>query len=127
LNRLLARTLLRTCLIEWTASVVLMLGVGLLWDFPRIFMLAHFTLMCAMLVFCGWPLRDHARDSGTPQWLMLLALAPVLIAASVAFLGGGQYWVWAALLAASLLFIRRRYRAMLAAPPAFPAGRLQAQ
>lgn len=127
LNRMLARTLLRTCLIEWLGSLLLLLGVAIMWGTPQKFLLAHISLMCAALAFVGWPLRDHARDSQARHALVLALAALVLLVGAIAFMSGGHYWVWAVLLAGSLTFIAHRYRTMLQAPPAFPARRLSAQ
>lgn len=124
MNRMLARTILRTCLFEWAGSLLLMVGLAVLWGAPQKFLLGYFTLMCAALVFAGWPLRDHAREPRARFWLVGALIVLALLVGSLVFLTVGQYWVWAVFLAISVLFIAHRYQAMVGAPPAFPASRL---
>lgn len=127
LNRRLAGQLLRNCLLGWAASLLLLLGIIVLWDASSLYLMGGLTVMCGLLSFVGWPLRDQAHDPGMVNPVLILLLVLMSVGGGVAYLTVGQWWVWALMLAAALLFIGWRYRTMLKAPPAFPARRFPAQ
>lgn len=126
LNRLLAGKLLRICLAEWAACTVLMLMVSSVWSLPVIFVALLSVHMLSLLSAAGWPLRDyaHARNprrwEGIAQGLLMLALGVVTL---LLFKIIGPLAL-ALPIAVSAGLILRRWRIMVAAPVAFPAGRM---
>ncbi|MDB5934226.1 MAG: hypothetical protein JWQ01_1570 [Massilia sp.] len=82
------------------------------------------------LVLAGTLLRDYAREAVANRLQPLTWAAGasvVLLAASAGSRGklSGAAWTWLAMagIVAITLFIWRRWRCMVQAPPAFPAGR----
>lgn len=73
------------------------------------------------------PLRDFARNEGPPEWPWALVLAMLAGCAALACGGAGRSQVWWAVGAGGVLagaaLAYWRWRVMLAAAPAFPAGR----
>ncbi|MFP5391321.1 MAG: hypothetical protein ACLGI6_07215 [Gammaproteobacteria bacterium] len=128
LNRVLATTLVRTLLVLWAVCTVLLLAGSAWLEMDAIDLWREAALMLATLAWIGWPLRDHARPAGAPGWRgVVLGMAMTLLAGA-AVLSVGQ-WTWwpvslVVLAGVSTAFIVRRWRQMMAAPPAFPAGRL---
>ncbi|MDY0974038.1 hypothetical protein SOM61_03605 [Massilia sp. CFBP9012] len=130
-NRLLASTLLRSCLVVWAIAASAAFLHSALSGADADGLVATASVCCLALPVLVLPLRDHARrpiSNSVLQWLLALAIsgACLLLAIPVARLailpvlptGAGLAVVLTALL------VSRNYRAMLRAPFAFPAGRL---
>ena len=132
LNRRLAGRVLRQALGCWAVLTVVVLGVSLLLeagpDAPlRQLGLCSLAGQVAMMGLLG----DYAN--GTGGWHLMLGLRAGALAAVQAFLavGLGQLtgtspWPWLIeiSLAVCIVLLRLDWKRMLAAPPAFPAGRL---
>ena len=131
LNRRLARQLLKGALWNWAmvtaAILVATLVVG--GDAPAL--LRQFALCClgGQVALVGL-LGDYAGEGG---WNLMLALRAALLAAFEAAIAVGLDWVLGATvwpwlivmaLAGAVVLARRGWRLMLAAPAAFPAGRM---
>lgn len=130
INRSLARYLLLRFAAMWALSGVA--TVTLLWVLGATVAEAlRAAVVCALaLVLAGTLLRDYAggeRDHRMQPLIYALGASVVLIAAPAAVRGklSGQAWAWLALVGvvAVALFVWRRWRRMVQAPPAFPAGR----
>jgi hypothetical protein len=130
-NRLLAKGLLLRGLVNWSmvSGAVLLLalvsgvrGEALWW---------HACLCCMVLPALAMSLRDHARRTASSVLLVLLlfialgCVGPLAGAIGVGLLGL-PFWPVATLaaLALTVVLVQHRWRAMCAAPIAFPAGRL---
>ena len=126
LNRLLAGKILRICLAEWTACLVLMLLVSVVWRLPALATALLTLHMLTVLAAAGWPLRDYAhartpsRWQGMAQCTLMLALSVVTV---LLYKIMGPLVV-ALPIGASAGMIAWRWRAMAAAPVTFPAGRM---
>ncbi|WP_322402618.1 hypothetical protein [Massilia luteola] len=132
LNRRLATRLLRQALSIWVLLTVAVLAVVLPFASGPDALLRQLGLCClagqaAMMGLLG----DYASECG--GWSTALALragAYVLVQALVAMglgrLTGTTAWPWlvALPLAVCVVQLRHDWRRMLAAPPAFPAGRM---
>lgn len=130
MNRMLARYLLENFAVMWLGFTGLALGAllvlganaGETW---RSAMVCSFSL-----ALVGLPLRDYAR-AGKPGAIgaifYWLCAAAVLMAAYQATSGKFTAMSWAEMglagVVLSAAFVGWRWRAMMAAPPAFPAGR----
>jgi hypothetical protein len=129
LNRALARYLLaRFCAMWALASVV---TLAMLWVLGATGgeVLRALAVCGAALVLAAVLLRDYARGvvAGRLQPVLLAvaaAAALFLVPAAVRGQFDGQVWAWCALAGAIAigLFVWRRWRCMVQAPPAFPAG-----
>lgn len=131
LNRRLALELLKSALRHWAmltgailAAVFLIGGAG-----EIIAAEAAFCLLAGQLAMMGL-LGDFAGESG---WNVargvqagFLGVFELLVALGLAKLSGTSIWAWLALIAigAGAFQLHRAWRVMLAAPPAFPAGRM---
>lgn len=130
LNRRLATQILRYVLLVWamlTAAILLanlMIGgsAGLLLQ-------AGFACLAGQVALTG-VLGDHARGHGRHLGHVLLAGLLALFEAGLAIGAGwltrtpAAVWMIAIAVAVTALQLRRGWRRMLAAPPAFPARRL---
>lgn len=130
MNRVLARYLLGNFAVMWLgcsafvvgALLVLGANAGEAWRAAAVCSLA--------LALAGLPLRDYAR-AGKPGAVAAivywLCAAAALFAAYLATSGSFPAATWIAMtlggIALSAAFVGWRWRAMVAAPPAFPAGR----
>ncbi len=132
LNRRLATRVLRQALGCWAVLTVVVLGVSLLLDAGPDALLRQFALctLAGQVAMMGL-LGDYAH--GTGGWHLMLglraaALAAVqaLVAVGLGRLTGTTPWPWLIeiALAVCLVQLRLDWKRMLAAPPAFPAGRL---
>ncbi|MFS2213084.1 hypothetical protein ACEN9H_25130 [Massilia cellulosiltytica] len=132
LNRRLAGRVLRQGLGCWAALTVAMVAVLLLIDAGPDALLRQLGLcsLAGQVAMMGL-LGDYA--SGAGGWnLMLglragaLAVMQALAAVGLAWITGTTAWPWLIeiSLAVCLVQLRLDWRRMLAAPPAFPAGRL---
>jgi hypothetical protein len=91
--------------------------------------LARFALAwLPALGLMAWPLRNYALRADVPRWPPVLFGAVMSAVCSAANNGGAALGDWLAgalaLTAMALAVALWRWRAMLAAPPALPAGRL---
>lgn len=91
--------------------------------------LARFALAwLPSLGFAAWPLRNFARAHDAPHWPLVLLGVVMAAVFSVANDGGASLaeWVVGSLTVTliALAVVGWRWRAMVAAPPALPAGRL---
>lgn len=132
LNRRLAGRVLRQALGCWAALTVVVLGVSLLLEAGPDALLRQLGLcsLAGQVAMMGL-LGDYAN--GTGGWHLMLGLRAGVLAAVQAFLavGLGQLtgtspWPWLIeiSLAVCIVLLRLDWKRMLAAPPAFPAGRL---
>ena len=131
LNRRLAVELLKGALRNWAVlTSVIVLAVLLLGGGGD--MVAREVALCLLAgqVSTLGLLGDFAKDGG---WTVLrvvqavlLAVAELFVALGLAKAGGTSIWAWVALIAIVIgaWQLRRAWRRMLAAPPAFPAGRM---
>lgn len=130
-NRLLASTVLRSSLAVWTLATATALLCAALSGAGAGELLLVASLGCLALPALVLPLRDHARRprwNPVVEWLLVLAIAgaclvvavfvQVILTLPVFPTAAGFSIVLTALLTA------RRYRSMIRASFAFPAGRL---
>jgi hypothetical protein len=132
LNRRLALALLKNGLRTWAVLTGLIVLAAFVVFGAKGQLLARVAALCllggqvAMMELLG----DFALDGGwtVPRALQaaLLALVELLVALGLDKLSGVSIWAWLALIAvgAGAVQLRRAWRGMLAAPPAFPAGRM---
>jgi hypothetical protein len=132
LNRRLAGQLLRRTLVNWAMLTVLMLVLVVLIGGDRAALLRQLGLCClAGQVALAGLLGDYAGGFGWNWALGSRAAAVAALQAGVAVVlglaSGGIAWIWVWLIVIAVvtayLSVRRDWRRMLAAPPAFPAGR----
>lgn len=129
-NRLLARGLLWQYVRSWLASVALVLIFSAAVGGDAVRLSGMFAACVAALAFGPFLLRDHARaDAGKAVMgvLVLLALcAGAVVILAVLWQPGAFTWgaCAAAGMAGVLMLGWVRWRAMLRAPAAFPAARL---
>jgi len=130
-NRLLASTVLRSSLAAWGMATATALLCCVVTGAGKDELLLVASLCGLALPVLALPLRDHARRprwNPVLQWLTTLALAGacLLAAMPVGRLLDLPVFPTAAGLAIALtaFLVSRRYRSMLRAPFAFPAGRL---
>ncbi|MCS0616325.1 hypothetical protein NX783_26645 [Massilia kyonggiensis] len=132
LNRRLAGRVLRQALGCWAALTVAMLAMSLLIDTGPDALLRQLGLcsLAGQVAMMGL-LGDYAN--GTGGWHLKLglgagALAGVeaLVAVGLGRLTGTTAWPWLIEIALAVCLVQLRFdwKRMLAAPPAFPAGRL---
>jgi hypothetical protein len=132
LNRRLATQLLRQALAIWGLQSVAMLGVTLPFLTGPDALLRQIGLCCvAGQVAMMGLLDDYSSARGgwnLTKGLRAAALAAVqaLVAAGLGALTGTPAWPWLTGIALTVcaIVLRRDWRRMLAAPPAFPAGRM---
>lgn len=132
LNRRLAARMLRQALAVWAVltatvlTVTLLVGAG-----PDAFVRQLGLCSLAGQVAMTGLLGDYADGSG--GWNLMLGLraaalaaAQALVAVGLGRLTGTTAWPWLVVLplAVCCVLVRRDWRRMLAAPPAFPAGRM---
>lgn len=131
LNRRLARQLLKGALRNWTMITASILAATVLVAGDPQALLRQFSLCClagqvALLGLLG----DYAGEGGWHPMLALrgalLAACEVAIAVGLDWMLGTTVWPWLIVmgLAGAVFQARRSWRAMLAAPVAFPAGRM---
>jgi hypothetical protein len=131
-NRVLARYFLRRFAQMW--SVLSASTLGALWilgatpgELARALAVCSFTLVLSAV-----PLADFARRRAENRWPTVLLsgilFTSALASAIAAVSGGGSLAQWAiaavACIVAAAVLTWYRWRAMVAAPPAYPAGRL---
>jgi hypothetical protein len=126
-NRLLARQLLTIGLREWavfcmlTSLVIVMLAGGTD-DLMRVL-----AIMGGALALIGLALRNYTTRTGQPLLLSALQYGPTGVLTIAAFVLVADRLLWLGLMLALLVSvwatIAFRWRSMLAAPVAFPAGR----
>ena len=132
LNRRLATRVLRQALGCWAVLTVVVLGVSLLLDAGPDALLRQFGLctLAGQVAMMGL-LGDYAN--GTGGWHLKLGLraaalaaVQVLAAVGLAWITGTTAWPWLIeiSLAVCAVLLRLDWKRMLAAPPAFPAGRM---
>ena len=125
LNRALAFEMVRSLLTDWMVITGLLLALLAWWQVSGATMLHIGVLMCCPLVALSWPLRDYAAAKGF-NWLHWIGMVGLMCVLGVtALLAGDKAAVTLVpvLIAAGMIGVAR-WRAMLAAPPAFPARRL---
>lgn len=130
-NRLLASTILRSSLAAWACAAIVAVLHSVLSGADANGVVATASVCCLALPVLVMPLRDHARRprrNAVLQWLLALAIsgACLLLAIPAARLAMLPVLPTAAAFAIALtaLLVSRRYRFMVRAPVAFPAGRL---
>ena len=130
-NRQLARALLRMYLLCWLAFTAVMLLLTVV-SGASAHVLSIQAALCALaLPLAGALLRDFARDPGRVNliaagWMLLWSLVAVAVGLPLGALLQLSPWplvgVGGTLLAAGFTVVR--WRRLMAAPTAFPAGRL---
>jgi hypothetical protein len=131
LNRRLALELLKSALCHWAMLTGAILVAVFLIGGPGEMVAAEaaFCLLAGQLAMMGL-LGDFAGEGGWNVPLAVqagfLGLFELLAALGLSKLSGASIWAWLALIAvgAGAVQLRRAWRGMLAAPPAFPAGRM---
>ena len=130
-NRLLASTLLRSSLLAWAMATVTALACSILTGAGGDEVLMVASMCCLALPTMILPLRNHAhrsRYNSVLQWLLGLAIAGVCLLVAVVVRGVLALPVFPIAAVFSVLLVvamtARRYRSMVRAPFAFPAGRL---
>jgi hypothetical protein len=132
LNRRLASRMLRQALAVWAVLTVTVLAVSLLVGAGPDALLRQLGLcsLAGQVAMMGL-LGDYADGSG--GWNLMLGLRAGALAVAQAFvalglgrLTGTTAWPWLVVLppVVCCVLLRRDWQRMLAAPPAFPAGRL---
>lgn len=129
-NRALASYLLGGFVKMWGLSSVV--ALAMLWVLgATVDEVLRAAAVCGVaLVLAATLLRDYARGVATDRLQPLLfavgaGVAVFLVPTAVRGKFDGQLWAWFALvgMTAAALLIWRRWRRMVQAPPAFPAGR----
>lgn len=130
-NRRLARRLLRSGLTEWAILSAFVLCVVALTGAPVAILSMQACICCLTLPLLASNLRDHAHRSGSSGWRMflgwLLALGAAFLAAGFAQRAFGTPLLPGAAFAAAVIAaaaVAWRWRRLVAAPHAFPVGRL---
>lgn len=132
LNRALAVNLLRNGMLAWLLLLGTVLALSALMGAGTDLLLIVLSLSCMGLPFLGVSLLDYAGKAEPrrgSRWVWaIIACWPVLM--GLAMLGGNLAragtWIGFALLNLALAggFVAWRWRGMMAAPAAFPAGRM---
>ncbi len=127
MNRVLGEHILVACLAEWFAVTVLAVGLTYWWNVGAPALQVIAALSCAALSFTGASLGDHSRKKGVDLVGQVLQSLLCLVIAIVSMFWTKDPAVWWSLvsliLAIALGVIGMRWRDMVAAPVAFPAGR----
>ena len=127
MNRVLGEHFLVACLAEWWAVSVLAVGLTFWWNVGAPALQVIAALSCAALSFTGASLGDHSRKEGVDLVGQVLQSLLCLVIAIVSMFWTQNPAVWWSLvsliLAIALGVIGMRWRDMMAAPVAFPAGR----
>lgn len=132
LNRRLATNLVRNCLIGWLVLACIVMGFTAAMGASADKLVMQFCLCTLGLLFLCVPLLDYSNESRLRRGTLInwIAIAGVLVLLGL-FLatGGASYlvaWIGFACLnvIAAIGFVAYRWRAMVAAPIAFPAGRI---
>jgi hypothetical protein len=133
LNRRLATQMLQGALRLWIGLTLAILAVSALVSGDLATVLRELALCClAGQVAMSGLLADYAGTGGWNVTLglraALVALAQAMAAVALGWLSGVSIWLWMIVIAiATCAFqLRGGWARMLAAPPAFPAGRLMA-
>jgi hypothetical protein len=128
INRALGQVVLSSSLAEWCALFVLALGIALLWGGSITALRVIAAFMCALLSAVGVSLANYSNsgNDGLASQLMMTALNFFIALVSAFWAKNSLVWtvLMALILVISICTIRSRWRAMMAAPVAFPAGRL---
>ena len=127
-NRILATQLLQASLREWVMYAAFGTAVIALWSAKPAAYLMTAGLMVTTFTCVGMALGDYASRLAFSSLMVELggASAVIFFLISLAFLDDPVTWACLTLvnLGASLLVLRARWKAMLAAPVVFPAGRM---
>ena len=130
MNRVLARYLLENFAVMWLGCSALAVGAMLVLGANAGETWRVAAVCCFSLALAGLPLRDYARArraQAIPTILYYLCAAAALVAAYQAVSGKFAAQTWAAMALAgvmlAVIFVGLRWRAMVTAAPAFPAGR----
>ncbi len=127
INQVLGKHMLVACIAEWFAVSMLAVGLALLWNVGAPAMHVIAALSCAALSFTGASLGDYSRKKGVDLVGQVLQSLLCLVIAIVSMFWTQNPAVWWSLisliLAIALGVIGMRWRDMMAAPVAFPAGR----
>lgn len=131
LNAVLGRALLRRFIREWALTSALALAILALFGTGPGELLRFASVYCLPLLAGTALLHDYARWRVTSVGLQLAATAlaaftllMLLLAMMRTYHPGAWLALGVASVALSMILARVRWRAMLAAPPAFPAGRI---
>ncbi|HEX9172201.1 MAG TPA: hypothetical protein VF861_06035 [Telluria sp.] len=130
-NRQLGAVLLRSGLRDWALITAAILGATALTGASAYTLMMQACLCCLGLPLVAVLLRDHSKHTGIPGWWMFLSgVGTALLSGAAGWFAfrvlGLIGWPVMALTSAILavLAVWWRWRLMLAAPVAFPVGRL---
>jgi hypothetical protein len=129
-NRQLGGALLRYALLNWAAVSLVATSLTVLSGASVPIIVMQASLCCLGLPLMAAVLRDHARHAGIMGWRLVPATLAIVLASAVGSLlavpAGLPGWPALALTSAviAMLAVSICWRAMLAAPVAFPVGRL---
>jgi hypothetical protein len=130
-NRQLGRALLHHALRDWAAIAAAIMFATALTGASAYTLMMQACLCCLGLPLVAALLRNHARHTGMlGWWLFLSGVGAALLSAAAGWFAfrmlGLPGWPVMALasIVIAVLAVRWRWRAMVAAPVAFPVGRL---
>src|SRR6185437_7863875 len=131
-NRVFAANIVRAGLQDWLLLTASGLGVSLIFQVPASFLVPQACAFVLVLPSIAGPLLDYSKAAVLRGWgyklLGTLAVTAVSVALCIYFgvyRDAGQCLTWALVCdAAALILVLARRRTMLAAPVAFPAGRM---
>lgn len=130
-NRELASALLRRALIEWALVTLALVAAAVAVNARTELTLLQFAVCCLALPLTTFVLRDYARKPALPMAYVYIAALYLVITAGAAYFAARMSSVAPVALVciafgvgATALLAASRRRTMIAAPVAFPAGRM---
>lgn len=128
LNRELGRQIFTICIREWGLAGLLMAGLLALWNAPVDHYMVLAGFLAAVLPMTAMGLADHSGKYRQVIVSYVLLVAFLLVLAFIAIFWTDRLPVWTGLMATilgiAIASMVSDWRTMMAAPPAFPAGRM---